>query len=265
MLNWDKDYGREGWRADPATDRQCAKLLELGVEPSPKITKGEASELISKKLKPDYERLEILRFFSIEISEEMTEYDANMLLSNLALDPSNIQRYLGRSATQEQRQIFSFVIGHPPTQLSFVEAERAIADLWQLPEKANLLKKYYELEDEKQERIEMINSCREYINNLSNENLAPIKWVNKFKMDAAVVSLERTGRSLDEVLDDTESVIRQLLVLHPDLNRGDELRGLGHRTPTADQQNTSSTIGQIIAALLTLLLLAGLLLWRWLK
>lgn len=97
-----------GWRLDPATEKQEAKLRFFGCEFDEGITKGQASDAIDACMKkfPETERawqvrpatpeqLETLAGYGEEIDENLTYAEAKELIQDNQLDePTEQQKYL---------------------------------------------------------------------------------------------------------------------------------------------------------------------------
>ncbi len=68
---------KASWRREPASDAQIDWLDDLGIKAPRGLTKGQASDLISGAIEPDFEQIEFLRTQGVTLPATATQLDAN--------------------------------------------------------------------------------------------------------------------------------------------------------------------------------------------
>lgn len=84
------DLDADDWRDNRASEKQKERLNKDEFTFSPDITSGEASDLIGSKLEPDNEEKEILKYFKVKTTAEMSQTDARKIIRSLFSDPDNL-------------------------------------------------------------------------------------------------------------------------------------------------------------------------------
>lgn len=94
VINMDDDEEREDedeedWRNYHATESQKKRLLNDGFSFSPNITRGEASDLIGRKLDPSAEEIGILKYFKINEILGLSQTDARRIIREIFSESAN--------------------------------------------------------------------------------------------------------------------------------------------------------------------------------
>lgn len=193
------------WRNDPATDWQLEKLVDLNVEAPKGLTKGEASDLISKSLPPAPEEIEFLKVFGIELPKSATQHDAALRIGEITSDRANKAKWRARPATKDQLRTIKEVEGKIPPGITFVDADKRIAAYEDDPEKNERYQDLLDREDaEEQQKIDEENR-REYIKEIARcvSSGHGIKRVSGKLVGQAIANMEKaSGKSLDDLSDD---------------------------------------------------------------
>jgi hypothetical protein len=114
------------WRSESPSEAQLRLLTELGLPPTPGMTKGQASDLISRSKEPDPEQIAFLKFFGVKLSKSATQLDANQRIVDIVSDPANKTKCEARPATAEQKEIIRHVDGKVPVGITLVAADKLI-------------------------------------------------------------------------------------------------------------------------------------------
>lgn len=182
------------WRNEPASENQRRRLTEDGIAFRSRITKGEASDLISSSVPPEGEDMAVLKFFNVRLSAGASELDALHAISKIFSEPSNLERWNKRPATKEQRDIVKAVEGKVPTGLTYDDAEKRISDYDdddQLSEKA-------EEAIEAQERKELFRDHHQSLN--EDGSIYGLKRTSLALVTRAISEWEvETGQTLEKL------------------------------------------------------------------
>jgi hypothetical protein len=194
------DQDLPGWYSDPVTDRQLEKIKSLGIRLSgPKLSKGDASDIIGFFYDPDGSNLEILKFFKIPI-KGLNETRARYKVRQLLADPENREAWENRPPTSIQKEFFRFVEVAMPKGMTSSRAEQFIRE-FEDDEKLDLWCEYEDLWDELSDR----DTREEY--EIKKPSMAKFREAWK-----KTIGDSEVAPSIDEIID-------ALLEIDPSLNR----------------------------------------------
>lgn len=128
---WDErdagGYSVPAWHADEPTDRQLAKLEDLGYEfTGDEITKGEASDIIGFHAEPEPEDIEKLRFFKVPKKDYRNQTLARINLLKIFSDPENVEKWSNRPASPYQKEVIRVFKSAAPKGITHPEAQKLI-------------------------------------------------------------------------------------------------------------------------------------------
>lgn len=157
-----KNYNPKGkWRDEPVTRFQLEKLEKLEVKGKKPQTKGEASDLIGKHTSPDKEEVAFLKFFDVEIPDNMTSLDARRLIYVIRSTRGARKKWGTRPADKHQRDYIRLVDGKVTRGLQYDQAKKLIQSYDTDPSRAARLAEI-EAEEEAREEAELAKEDWEY-------------------------------------------------------------------------------------------------------
>jgi hypothetical protein len=117
------------WRYQPASERQRARLNELGI-PCGSVTKGQASDMLSAVQPPGIDEIEFLEFFGVSDAATLSQLDARKKIALIIADPDpeNRIKWNNRPATLEQIALIQHFGGASPSDLTWCEADGIIKE-----------------------------------------------------------------------------------------------------------------------------------------
>lgn len=113
----------DAWRDDPATDKQLDYLESLGGRiPARGLTKGEASDRISKLEPVDEEHAEVLRYFKVS-TKGVGKDAAARAVEALMNDEAHKKAWADRPLSVELKEFFRFAKLKVPSEMGYEAAE----------------------------------------------------------------------------------------------------------------------------------------------
>lgn len=198
---------KASWRREPATEAQCGRLGDLGVNAPRGLTKGEASDLISASIEPEPDEVEFLKFFGVKLPESATQLDARGKIIEIVGDPKNKINWDARPASSAQKDIIRLVDGRVPRALTLVDADKIISAYWDDEEKSERYEAAQAALDEAEHQEDVIRDLCENINDAPS--MYGLRRVSMRAVKEAVGTLEQqTGYSVAELNNDTWFVDR---------------------------------------------------------
>ncbi len=198
------------WFFDEATDRQLQKIEEMGLgTKDARPTKGEASDIIGLFSPAEEENEEILKFFKVPlrgINQSRSRHEVAKLLS----DPKSLEAWKARPASQMQKEFYRYFNLKVSQRLTYEEASRSISD-----HEAKLSKEGGQGLDE----WEAYTNIFDEINAPDFREDYEIKKVSISLYRSAIEQLKRDGRSLTELDDDIDLVVKKILEIKPETQK----------------------------------------------
>jgi hypothetical protein len=237
------------WRSEPATASQYRVLLEREIHAPVGLTKGQASDLISRYEEPGPDELEFLQFFRVKLPRSATQLDARDKIAEIISDPSNKTLWDARPASSEQKEWIRLVDGKVPKGLTQAEAERLIRSYYKDEAKSLRLQAVLDdldeqgaVDDAKENRLSTIKHTHESLNR--EPSAVGLRRVSMNAVRDAIEALERqSGQSLDQLEDDEwflERIAAEIRKADPTKSSKDAISNPGFFQPWASSSRQAS-------------------------
>jgi hypothetical protein len=192
------------WFYDDPTDRQLAKLDELGVNfkvQSGRMTKGMCSDIIGLFHKPDQDELEVLKFFKVPVrgmNQSLARYETEQLLS----DSDNQEKWNNRPAPAKTKEFLKFMGVQVPTNLTLKQANALESEID---------------DDDKYEEWDSYEMLYDELDDPDYRDDYGIKKVSFTLFMKSMSSLRSEGKTLQEIESDPDILIDKIKELKPDI------------------------------------------------
>ncbi len=199
------------WYFDQATERQLAKLDELGVPVKRRgLTKGQASDLIGIHEPPEEASLEVLRFFKVA-TRGMNETKARHEVALIFADEAKARAWKNRPASEIQKAFLAFFDLKHEKGITHAEASVVISN-----QESALAEKKDPLLDEWEAFEEIIDELADPGFREDYEIKKPTIVLVKRALD----DLHKEGKSYRAAAEEIDIVVDKMISLKPSLRRG---------------------------------------------
>lgn len=189
------------WFFDDATERQVQRLRDIGITVrGEKPLKGEASDIIGLFEPVEDGNKEILRFFKIPLSG-MNQSRARHEVGQLLRDPENMERWKCRPPSDIQREFYRFFDIKVPKDLTYERASVFINEYVGVLDERG---------DSRAETWDTFATLYEEINDPEIRAEYGLRKVGISLYRSAIDQLEKEGRSLPDLVDDSEAVLEKI-------------------------------------------------------
>lgn len=199
----------DSWRSEPATDKQLDYIESLGGRvPARGLTKGEASDRITKLQPIDPDDAAVLRYFGLS-TQEQTRDSVARVAEALLNDEAHKKAWGERPPSQVLKEFFRFAKMKMPSGIGYDAAEALIAQtLSQWKEAGDVVKvndwmNYSRLLGELYDREARESLCIKK---------PPITLVRK-----CVAEFLENGSTYEAMADDSSELVERMIELKPDL------------------------------------------------
>jgi hypothetical protein len=199
------------WFFDDATDRQIARLedLGLGVDRRSPPTKGEASDLIGLFEQLDPEDEEVLKFFKVP-RRAFNQSKGRHEVAQILADAGNVESWESRPASQMQKEFYRYFSVQTPKGLTHNAAQEYIREHRRSVEGRD---------EQKVDDWDIYESLFEEINDREFREDCELKKVSVSLFRSAIAELLSEGNTLSNLEDDPEIVVAKVKELKPSIVR----------------------------------------------
>jgi len=199
------------WFFDEVTDRQLQKIEEIGLSiKRGRPTKGEASDIIGLFEPVEEEHEEILRFFKVPM-KGMNQSRARYFSTKLLSVTENIEAWKKRPATLMQKEFYKFFNLKAPQGLTNEVAAKYIDEY---------TSRVAEEDESKLDEWEAYESIYDEINDPDYREDYEIKKISISLYRSAIEELKKEGQNLSKLSEDPDIVIKKIIQLKPEIQRG---------------------------------------------
>lgn len=186
-----------------ATEAQKELLIKHGVSIPDGLTISKASILIGKIFPceaGEYQK-EVLNFFKIKFSDDITESAAAEMIEVIFEDSSKKEKWENRLASQRQKESLIFFGCEIKQGLKHAEAEIIINEILEDDDKADAwYKEEGRLDDIDDERLCRIAAIDELLEEMNEDAFSyKVKKISKIRHRKVVEYLENKGMTLEEI------------------------------------------------------------------